>query len=488
MRGAESFTGYEDKPHEECGVFGIYAPGKPVAELTYLGLLQLQHRGHEGAGVSVIDNEGRFWGTAELGEAHVGLDGGKKLTSLPPASIASGHVRYGTTRANGNDEDKESRALQPMPGGPKGRQFSVSHNGHIVNLDELSPAFSNSSGLTTDSELIVKLIGRELDNNSDAELREAVGRAANHLDGAFSLVITGKDKLIGLRDPKGFKPLWLGELDNDSWVLASEVAALKAVDAKPHREIEAGELVEIGADGVRSYKPFPESEVEQRLCAFELIYNSRPDNVMLGESAERSRLRSGQLLARRFPVDADMVAGSPESGISAAHGYARESGLLMERGLVKNPYVGRTFISPGQPEREKKVKVKFNADEEIVAGQRVVLVDDSIIRGTTTRGIVNMLRAAGAAEVHVRIASAPYRWPCFMGMDTGRIDELIAASMSKEEIGTFIRADSLEFLSVADLEEAMPRAAGKLCLACMTGEYPIEIPHHLLSAQAANSS
>jgi len=476
----------DERPHEECGVFGLYAPGMPVAEMTYAGLLALQHRGQEGAGIFVTDGSS-ITGVKDVGLVTEALRHGESLKGLPNSDLATGQVRYGTHHSNlngnGSSSSQEFKAVQPMLGNSKVSEtaFTVSHNGHIINSHEISEQLELAeSGYASDSDLIVKLIVSELDGlGEDAELREGVAAAANRLNGAYSLVIMGTDKLIGLRDPKGIRPLWLGEIgDQGGMVLASELSALYIIKATPVREIEAGELVEIGPEGITSYKPFSEAEVQQRLCALEFDYFSRPDNELEGENVELVRFRKGKLLAERFPLQADIVVGSPNSGMAAARGYANASGLPMEQGLVKNDYVGRTFIANSQLSREQKVRTKFNANRGIVGGKRVVLVDDTIVRGTTTKWLVDMLREAGAEEVHLRISAPPIKWSCYYGMDTPARDELIAAGMSNDEVCQTIGADSLEYLSLEDLQASVGKAAGKLCMACMDGQYPTPVNGH----------
>ena len=474
----------DERPREECGVFGLYAPNMPAAEMTYAGLLALQHRGQEGAGIGVTNGRS-ITVVKDVGLVTEALRHGGSLSGLQPSVFATGHVRYGTHHSNGSNRSpaEEFAAVQPMVGRSEisGVSFTVSHNGHIINSDEISQGLNlNGSGYASDSDLIKRLIGRELDKlGEDGELRDGVMAAANQLNGAYSLVIMGTDKLIGLRDPKGIRPLWLGQIgDEGGMVLASELSALYIIKATPVREIEAGELVEIDQDGLRSYKPFSESEVKQRLCALEFDYFSRPDNELEGENVELVRFRKGKLLAERFPIEADIVVGSPNSGMAAARGYANASGLPMEQGLVKNDYVGRTFIANSQLSREQKVRTKFNANRGIVGGKRVVVVDDTIVRGTTTKWLVEMLREAGAEEVHLRISAPPIKWSCYYGMDTPARDELIAAGMSNEEVCQAVGANSLEYLSLEDLQASVGKAAGKLCMACMDGQYPTPINGH----------
>ena len=468
-RGAE----FEDKPGEECGVFGIYAPGEDVAALTYDALFALQHRGQDAAGVAVSYNGGSIMGVADLGKIEEALHFGADLAGLPASGLAIGHVRYST-----NETKSKRQAAQPMMGGDRNTKFALGHNGHLVNYDNLKRADPNQEDYPTDSRLITDMISRELERG--AGLYDALVSSTRQLNGAYSLVVMGENKLFGIRDPKGFRPLMVGKLPNNGWALASEVSALNIIGAEFEREVEPGEFVEIDTEGLKSHKPFDPSEVETKLCAFEFVYFSRPDNVLEGELVASTRRRAGIELAKLFPVEADLVADAPDSGTPAAKGYAYQTGLPLLEALVKNRYVGRSFIAAGQANRENMIDSKFSAVREIVEGQRLVLVDDSIIRGSTTKKLVNMLFKAGAKEVHLRIASAPYAWPCFMGMDTGDRQKLMAKDMSVEEIRAAIGADSLAYLPAESLERTFGRAAGKVCMACMTGEYPIPIPEELL--------
>ncbi|MEX1995460.1 MAG: amidophosphoribosyltransferase [Candidatus Saccharimonadales bacterium] len=474
--GSEKIDHGEDKPREECGVYGIYAPGQQVASLTYLGLQVLQHRGQEGAGIAVSSGD-YIMAVKDVGLVHQALRGGESLKGLPDGHIATGHVRYGTHI--GNSLDDSFRAVQPMIGKSEktGIEFTVSHNGHILNFDELSQKLPHNGGYATDSELITRLIANELDRDSCPDLPTAITAAVSRLKGAYSLVVMSKDSLLGIRDPHGFRPLVLGELPGSGWVIASETGALDITKAEFKREVEPGEIVEINDTGLNSFHPF--ERVDPALCAFEFVYFSRPDAVMEGENVARTRIRMGKQLAVECPVEADIVIGAPYSGSLAAKGFSDESGIeLVEEGLVKNRYVGRSFIVAGQLNRENAVRMKLNANRSFIEGKRTVLIDDSIVRGTTTTEIVKMLRNAGASEVHLRISSAPYRWPCFYGMDTGDPSKLIAVQHEAiNQICQELGADSLEYLSTEGLRLAIgPLAGHKICLACMTGKYPTEVP------------
>ncbi|HEX5447712.1 MAG TPA: amidophosphoribosyltransferase [Candidatus Saccharimonadales bacterium] len=471
-----------EKPGEECGLFGIYAPGLPVAELTYNGLQALQHRGQEGAGIAVSIGESLHAPTTNLGRVEKAMLEGAAVQGFRGAEIAAGHVRYGTHAIDSRNKKDLIAALQPMPAHAGGVQFNLSHNGHIANFHEVvagSGLEVNGNSNMTDSRLITKLMARELAGSENPNLVEAIAGASSYLEGAYSLVVMGDEKLIGVRDPNGFRPLVLGELPQ-GYVLASEIAALDIVQAGFVREIDPGEIIEIGKSGINSH--YLLDEAPQTTCWFEHNYFSRPENQVAGENVAIVRDRLGEILAREHPVDADVILGAPESGIIAANSFARSSGIpFMPGGIVKNRYVGRTFITPGQPAREHSVRVKLNPNKPIIEGKSVAVVDDSIVRGTTTRTMVKMLREAGAKEVHLRISSAPYKWSCFYGMDTGRRSELIAANMSVPELEEYIGADSLGYLSPDGIKQALGPAAGKVCMACMTGEYPTRVPTRQLS-------
>ncbi len=466
-----------DKPGEECGVFGIYAPGSPVAELTYLGLLALQHRGQDAAGIAVVEDNGIII-VKNLGKVERALNDGNLIKDIFKGYVASGHVRYST---NSTDTDEQRfLAAGPMHGNNEIEEFALSHNGNIANFDELRR--DNTfipEGFMTDSGLITELINEQVKNG--LPLHEALMIISKQLNGAYSLVLTSEDELLGMRDPKGFRPLMLGSRGDNGWVLASEIPALDIVRAKFVREIEPGEVIRINKNGVASYNGFSKNEINQRLCAFEFIYFSRPDNELLGVNVETARFKMGQELAKQRYIDADIVVGVPDSGISAAEGYAHMRGLPKEQGLVKNKYVGRTFIVPGQDEREQATWIKLNVNKKVVAGKRLIVPDDSIVRGTTTRVIVEMLREAGATEVHLVIASSPYKWPCFYGMNTGNITKLIASELLEEQICKEVGADSLTYLSLEGLRSAIGSvAAKKLCYACMDGDYPTDITDEMI--------
>lgn len=473
----------EDRPREECGVFGIYAPGLPVAQLTYNGLQALQHRGEEGAGIAITENNNIPPPVVGFGKVGKALHEGDDIRGFTPAEIATGHVRYGTREA-----DKEG--LQPMVGfaREKNVKFTVCHNGDIANYAELLGNGSAVDNCETDSRLITQLIARALNSQQEPELAEAIIEATAKLNGAYSLVVMGQNKLFGVRDPHGFRPLVIGELPRQGWVVASEMSALDIVGADFIREVEPGEVVEIDGEGLHSHYPFP--KVRPSTCAFEFFYLSRPENRIHGEVVAKVRMRlgerlRGEQLAKEHPVEADIVIGVPDTGTIAAVGYSRASGILFEpEALVKNRYVGRTFITPGQSQREHDVRVKLNPNRALLKGKRVVVVDDSLIRGTTTKEIVRMLRESGVQEVHLRIPSAPYMYPCVYGMNTGNQEELLAAKKDIEGMRLYVEADSLNFLSVEGIKAALGPAAGKVCMACMTGEYPTSVPQEIFKIKA----
>lgn len=456
---------------EACGVFGVRAPGQPVSHLTYLGLYALQHRGQESAGMAVGD------GTKILVDKGMGLVSqifnDHRLAALP-GHLAIGHTRYSTTGAS------EWENAQPVYGDAGDHHFALAHNGNLVNTEQLAAdAGLSTDQIGSDSHLVERLLTRSLRSGVSARTNEpdpmlaALRRVLPRLEGAFSFVLLDDDRLLGVRDPHGIRPLVLGQL-GDGWILASETPALDVVGATFVREVEPGELVIIDDTGVRSVRPFP-SAPEQAFCAFEYVYIARPDGKLGGTGVHGARTRMGEQLAHTAPVDADLVVPIPESGIPAAQGYARASGIPYGDGFIKNRYIGRTFIAPTQQLREQAVRIKLNPVEENVSGKRLVVVEDSIVRATTLRETMRMLRDAGAAEIHLRIASPPYRWPCFYGMDTADRSRLIAATHTVEEIRDHLGADSLAYLDLNLMLNATGLPASGFCTACMTGDYPIPV-------------
>jgi amidophosphoribosyltransferase len=450
-----------DRMGESCGVFGIYAPGADVARLAYFGLFALQHRGQESAGLAVSDGE-TITVFKELGLVAQVFDD-STLEALY-GHIAIGHTRYSTTGSSVWDNS------QPTYRQVNGNGIALSHNGNLTNTAQLSADLGDlTSG--TDSDLMTELLAREM-RAQDTRATVALGQVLPEFEGAFSLTILDRETLVGIRDPHGFRPLCLGRIP-EGWILASETAALDILGAEFVREIAPGEMVIIDEGGVRSEYPF--APAPPRLCLFEFVYFARPDSILYEQNIHAARRRMGEKLAHQAPVDADVVVPVPESGIPAAQGFAAATSIPYSDGLVKNRYVGRTFINPAQSMRDLGIRMKLNAMPGELAGRRVALVDDSIVRGSTTRQLISMVREAGATEVHLRISSPPYRWPCFYGMDTGDRDTLLAADRSVEEIADFLRVDSLAYLDLAGLIEATNVGQDKFCTACLSGSYPTEI-------------
>lgn len=451
-----------DKLHEECGVFGIYLKdGKTgVVPAAYHALYALQHRGQESCGIAV-NNDGVIDCYKDVGLVNEVFTR-DVLEKLHEGSMAVGHCRYGTTGTQ-NRGNAQPMLVNHLKGG-----LALCHNGNLVNARELREELELKGAIfhtTSDTEVIAYIITQERLRCESIE--QAVLRAMERIEGAYSLVIMSPQKLIAARDPHGFRPLCMGDLDGDV-VFASESCALDAIGATFVRDIEPGEIVVVSAEGVKTLRC--ERKCDSSLCVFEFIYFARPDSVVDGSSVHVARLRAGAFLALDHPVQADVVIGVPDSGIDAAIGYARQSGIPYGIGFIKNKYIGRTFIQPSQELREKGVRMKLSAVRSIVRGKRVVLVDDSIVRGTTSRRIVTMLKEAGATEVHVRIASPPMTDPCFYGVDTSTREELISARKNTAGVCEEIGADSLVFLSPESLLKAGSRK--ELCMACFTGQYP----------------
>jgi amidophosphoribosyltransferase len=386
--------------------------------------------------------------------------------------VAIGHTRYSTTGKS------HWTNAQPFFREVGDYAFALAHNGNLVNTAELASTIAVLPGdLSSDSELIAELLSDTLSASSQDALRieDALQLVAPQLKGAYSLVLCDASTLVGVRDPHGFWPLMLGQL-NGGYVLASETAAFDVIGATFLREVEPGEMVIVDDHGLRSTRLFPAEDTQSKLCVFEFVYFHRPDGYLYGKNVHQARVRMGEQLAYQAPVAADLVMGVPESGVPAAEGFARQSGIPFGHGLVKNRYVGRTFIAPSQKLRALGVKTKLNPLKEAIEGKRLVVVDDSIVRGTTTKALVGLLREAGAAEVHLRISSPPYRWPCFYGMDTGKENELLAARATLDEIVAFVEADSLAYLSWGHLVDAIGVPEDQFCNACLTGAYPVEVP------------
>jgi amidophosphoribosyltransferase len=442
-----------------CGVFGIYAPDRDVARLSYFGLYALQHRGQESAGIAVAE-DGRVTGLRDLGLVTQVFDE-QKLSGLR-GQTAIAHTRYSTTGSNA-----WANAQPLIHHGPV-RTVALGHNGNLTNADELREELSPRLSSTSDSEVIAAMI-----SSDERPLVEAVSGALERLEGAATVVGLAEGKLFAFRDAFGFRPLVLGWLDGDP-VVASETCALDLVGARFEREVRRGELLLAGEDGLESVQVLP-SAGDGALCIFEFFYLARPDTRLAGVEVHGARVRMGERLAAEAPADADLVLPIPDSGTPAAIGFARATGIPFSEGLIKNRYVHRTFIQPEQGMREQGIRMKFNPLDE-VAGKRLVIVDDSIVRGSTTRQIVQMLFDAGAAEVHVRISSPPVVSPCYYGIDLASPDEMIAARNSVEEVQAAIGATSLAYLSLEGLQAATERPASSLCRACLTREYPTSVP------------
>ncbi len=476
-------------PQDACGVFGVWAPGEDVAKLTYFGLYALQHRGQESAGIAV-SNGRQILVYKDMGLVSQVFD----ETTLAGLNghLAIGHARYSTTGAS--TWENAQPTFRPTAHG----SIALGHNGNLINTHELAQMVADLPGpakeldqnarnvdaSTNDTGLVTALFA----HHPDTSLEERALEVLPELRGAFSFVWMNEDTLYAARDPQGIRPLVLGRLDR-GWVVASEDAALATIGASRVREVEPGEMIVIDENGLRSHtfaEPVPKG------CVFEYVYLARPDATISGRSVHQSRVEMGRQLAREFPVEADLVIPVPESGTPAAAGYAEESGIPFGQGFVKNAYVGRTFIQPSQTLRQLGIRLKLNALDHMIRGKRIVVVDDSIVRGNTQRAQVRMLREAGALEVHVRISSPPVKWPCFYGIDFATRAELIANGLTPEQIAASVGADTLGYISLDGMIDATGQSRQNLCHACFTGEYPIELPDesllgkHLLEASLAS--
>jgi amidophosphoribosyltransferase len=463
---------FEDKLNEECGIFGIYAPGRSVSEIIFYGLQALQHRGQESAGIAVSDGENILI-YKDLGLASQVFN----EQNLAPLQgyLGIGHSRYST---KGMNIWKNS---QPFFRTFKGQSFSIAHNGNLINTEEIRKELLANNikfETTTDTEVIASLIEVSKADNIEDAIKEAVGK----IKGSFSLLVLTKDKLIGVRDPNGFRPMVLGKLEND-YLIASETCAFDIIDADFVREVDPGEIIIIDKQGLRSQMLLNVNRVS--MCVFELIYFSRPDSCLYGKNIFKIRHRMGQQLAREAPADADLVISVPDSGTPAAIGYSSYSKIPYAEGFIKNRYVGRTFIQPSQEIREVGVKLKLNPLKDIIKDKRLVVVDDSIVRGTTSKKIVKMLYNAGAKEIHMRISSPPLLFPCYYGVDMVSKKEFVANHRSIEDIKDFLNVDSLGYLSIDGLVSAIGKSKDKFCLACFNGEYPVEIPFDKISDKYA---
>ncbi|MBN2427023.1 MAG: amidophosphoribosyltransferase [Deltaproteobacteria bacterium] len=463
----------EEKFHHECGVFGIY--GHPeAANLTYLGLYALQHRGQESCGIVASDGK-KLASITDTGlVADVFRD--DEIFQQLPGKSAIGHVRYSTTGGTG------VKGCQPILVDYSRGSLALAHNGNLVNALELRNELEAEGSIfrsITDTEVIIHLLAKDQTNS----LVKRVQNVASVIKGAYCLVLLTETRLIAARDPNGFHPLVLGELDG-AYVVASETCALDLIEAKLIREIEPGEMIEISSRGIQSYRLGPESNPSP--CIFEFIYFARPDSNIFGRQVYTVRKEFGRQLARVHPVEADVVIPVPDSGTASAIGYAEETGIPFQLGLMRNHYVGRTFIEPQQSIRHFGVKIKLNPVREVIEGKRVVVVDDSIVRGTTSRKIIKMIRNAGAKEVHVRISSPPTSFPCFYGIDTPTRKELISSSHSIEEINRYITSDSLGYLSLEGVRKAAKMQNLNMynfCDACFSGHYPVKFPRLLEGLQ-----
>lgn len=453
--------------HEECGVFGVMAPEPTdVAGIAYYGLYSLQHRGQESCGI-VVNDDGVFSSRKDLGLVNE-VFANEKLSRLPQGTMAVGHVRYGTTGGTNR------KNCQPIEINHQKGRMALAHNGNLSNAVELRNKLELSGAIfhtTSDTETIAYIVVRE--RLKSCSIEEALSSAMNSLEGAYSLVLMSSQKLICARDPHGFRPLCYGKTQDGMYVVASESCALTAVGAEFIRDVEPGEILVFSKDGIVSRREHCKKK-NKKLCVFEYIYFARPDSVIDNVSVHGARVRAGKILAKTHPVDADVVIGVPDSGLDAALGFSLESGIPYGIGLIKNKYIGRTFISPGQNARIDQVKIKLSAIEESVNGKRVVLIDDSIVRGTTSGRIVRLLREAGAKEIHMRISSPPFLHPCYYGTDIDSREHLIACQHTVEEIAEIIGADTLGYLPVSELGKMVGNS--EICCACFNGDYPTTIP------------
>ncbi len=455
---------------EECGVFGVFSPQTAdVASTAYYGLFALQHRGQESCGI-VVNDDGIFQSYKDTGLVN-DVFTPQILTELGEGNMAVGHVRYGTT--GGNDR---SNAQPIVVNHIKGR-MALAHNGNIVNCEQLRRELELEGSIfstTSDTEVISYIITKE--RLKAPSIEQAVNQAMRRVKGAYSLVILSPSKLIAVRDAHGFRPLCYGKTADGRYVVASESCALDAVSAQFVRDIRPGEILVFDQDGVRSITDHC-GKTDGSLCVFEYIYFARPDSVIDGCSVHNARMRAGAFLALEHPVQADVVIGVPDSGLDAAVGYAKQAGIPYEIGFIKNKYIGRTFIQPGQKSREDKVKIKLNPIADVVRGKRVVMIDDSIVRGTTSARIVKLLREEGAKEIHMRVSAPPFLNPCYYGTDIDSRENLIAAKHTVDEIAQIIGVDSLGYLSVENVKQIAKGLHGAgYCTACFNGDYPTEIP------------
>jgi amidophosphoribosyltransferase len=451
----------DGKPREECGVFGIFGNDR-AANLVYLGLHTLQHRGQESAGIASSDSS-HIYRYAGMGKV-VEIFTQDRIDNLH-GQMAIGHNRYSTTGSS------FLRNAQPLRADSILGPIVVSHNGNLTNAGAIRSDLEKKGHIfqtTIDSEVIVHLMAK----SGVDDFMEALIIALRQIKGAYSLLVMNRERLYAVRDPYGFRPLVLGKL-GDAYAVASETCAFDIIDAEYVREVEPGELIEISSSGIKSFFPFEKKE--QSLCVFEYIYFSRPDSIIFGESVHEMRIAMGRMLARTSPVDADIVLPIPDSSVCAAIGYSRESGIPYDMGMIRSHYIGRTFIEPSQKIRDFGAKIKYNVVKSAVKDKKIVVVDDSIMRGTTMRKIIKMFRLAGAKEIHVRISSPPTKFPCFYGIDIPTHKELIASTHTIEEIKKYLRVDSIEYMSVETLLNSIRTTGRKFCTACFDGCYPCEL-------------
>ncbi len=459
-----------DKPGENCAVFGIYGH-KEASKLTYLGLYSLQHRGQEGCGIVSSDGSEVF--------VHKGRGLVSDVFSSPgifrhlKGYIAIGHNRYSTTGSNLPSN------VQPFVVECRDGPLAISHNGNFVNTNFLRKLLVKEGSIfqtSTDSELLVHIIARSKEENLVLKLKECLAK----IKGAYSIVMLVKDKLIAVRDPNGFRPLCIGKKRN-CYIITSESCALDLLGAEYQRDVKPGELIVIDKNGLSSHQIFQPEKLT--FCIFEFIYFSRPDSKIFGEYVDKTRRKLGKNLALEKPANADIVISVPDSSNTAALGYSHKSGIKFELGLIRNHYIGRTFIQPSQPLRDFNVKVKFNAVGGVIKNRRIVVVEDSIVRGTTLKMLARLIKNAGAKEIHIRVSSPPIRYPCYYGMDFPTEEELIASSLSVEEIRKFLNVDSLGYLSIQGLLDSVPKNDAGFCTACFSGDYPVPIEERLLKNQ-----
>lgn len=460
----------DDKLHEECGVFGVWGMAE-AANFVALGLHALQHRGQEAGGIVAYDNNQGFTSARRFGYVRDNFTKSSLMKTLP-GNLSIGHVRYSTSGSKG---ETQIRDVQPLFAEFAMGGSAIAHNGNLTNAEALRRELIERGSIfqsSSDSECIVHLMARSFQKNIPERLKDALRR----VEGAFSIVAMTRTKLIGVRDALGVRPLMLGKL-GDGWVLSSETCALDIIGAEFEREIEPGEMVVITDAGIESFFPF--HQAEPRFCIFEHVYFSRPDSIIGGQSVYETRRRIGVELAKESPVEADLVCPVPDSGTPAAIGYSQESGIPYAMGIIRNQYMGRTFIEPTEQIRNMGVLLKLNVNRALISGKRVILVDDSVVRGTTSRKIKEMILDAGAKEVHFRIASPPTQWPCFYGVDTPDREKLLASTMTEDQMRQHLGVDSLRFVSLDGLYNAVGQAGGRnnkcpqYCDACFSGEYPV---------------